>query len=500
MTAGLAAPHRPALEIRGARKVYGGTVALADVDLTVREGEIHSLVGENGAGKSTLVRLIAGIEQPDAGSVSFFGSRVEGLLSPDKARRAGAAFIHQDLALIQNLSVTENVALTSGYPRRRGLIQWSAAVKQARAAIATIGADIDPEESIGNLPIAGQAVVAIARALAMDVRLLILDEPTANLPDGEAARLHAVLRRLRERGISSILISHRLDEVLDVSDRISMLRDGHLVAVRQAAETSKAELVRLMLGHEPARLEVVERPVGEDNRLVLDRAAAAGFGPISLHLRAGEVLGLTGLAGSGYLELAEAAFGTRQLTQGTMSLDGSRYAPTSSADAVNQGVGFVPADRNANAALAHMTLRENLFLNPRGRGIIRHADEYRRAREILSDFNVKPSRPDVELATLSGGNAQKVILARCLVRQPRLLLLCEPTAAVDIGTRVDIHERLRAMSARGGSVLVASSDVEELVDVCDRVAILRRGQLIRILDKAELAAHNVRKALHDDPR
>ena len=473
----------PALAARGLRKVYGGTVALADIDVTVEAGEIHGLLGENGAGKSTLVRLMAGVEPADGGSLSYFGNELPSRLTPEAVAAHGVVFIHQNLGLVEDLSVTENIALATGFAQRGPFISWRASRRRAADALEAMGVDIDPDTRVGDLPMSMRSVTAIARALARDVRLLVLDEPTATLGVHEVERLFTILRRLRDRGVAIILITHRLDEVVDVTDRVTVLRDGRVTGTRSSHDVTEAELVRMIIGSDlperPERLSTAGRTV-----LRLDGVRAGAVGPLDLEVRAGEVLGVTGLSGAGHHMLPAIVFGLEAIRAGSMVLSDRPFRPTGPAEARARGCSLVPADRNGAGAVPSMDLRENLHLNPPGSPwtLINAGNEVRDSAILLEEFDVRPRVPAAEFSTLSGGNAQKVVLARALSFRPSLLVLEEPTAAVDIGARSDIHHRLREIAAGGCGVLVVSSDLEEIEQVCDRAVVMERGQIRGVLE------------------
>jgi ABC-type sugar transport system ATPase subunit len=475
--------HAPAvLEVEDVRKVYGGEAALAGASLAVGEGEIHGLIGANGAGKSTLVKIICGVETQDSGRVRIDGRELPVPGDPRAVREAGCAYIHQDRALAADLSITENVALTVDFPRRSGRrIDWRGARRRAAEALALMGVELDPDTLVRHLPIAEQTVVAIARALVVDARLLLLDEPTASLGHDESRRLYEILERLRAQGMSSVLITHALGEALDACDRITVLRNGVVVGNRPTAELDAGELTTMMLGHaletksDPAAARAAAR--GEA-ALIMSGARGEVAGPLDLTLHRGEILAVTGLIDCGHLELGGMVAGLNVCRAGSMSLDGRPFAPPSVRHALAAGVGYVPSDRLAEGLGLGLTLRENLFLNPAGRKRISRREETRLARRLLAEHGVKPVDPEAELSTLSGGNMQKVLLARWLYRQPSVLVLSEPTVGVDVGAREDIYSQVRQARDGGTAVLLVSSDFEEVVTLADRAVVLRIGHVV----------------------
>ena len=487
----------PALTVRQLRKVYGGTVALADIELDVQPGEIHGLLGENGAGKSTLVRLMAGVEAADGGSLSYFGDELPSRFSSETVAEHGVVFIHQNLGLIDDLSVAENIALAAGYAHRGPFIDWRATRRRALLALDKMGVGIDPDARVGDLPVALRSITAIARALMRDVRLLVLDEPTATLGKHEVETLFAILRRLRDQGVAIILITHRLDEVLAVTDRVTVLRDGRVTGVCHSADATERDLVRLIIGTDlPPRPERTAR-LG-DPVITFDAVAGGGVGPLSFAARSGEVLGITGLSGAGHTMIPQLLFGLEPLRRGSLLLDGEPFAPASPADATARGLSLVPADRNGAGAVPTMDLRENLNLNPavRWTHALRRAAEDQTAGALLRQFDVRPPVPAAEFSTLSGGNAQKVVLARCLSSSPRLLVLEEPTAAVDIGARAEIHHRLREIAESGPAVILVSSDLEEIEQVCDRAIVMERGVVRGVLEGSSVTASALLQAAY----
>ena len=490
---GTSAPDSLALSARQVRKVYGGNVALADVDLDVRAGEIHGLLGENGAGKSTLVRLIAGIEPPDGGSISFFGEQMVGRFTPEDVAERGIGFIHQNHGLVEDLSVAENIALAAGYGHRGPFISWKATRSKARQALERMGLDIDPATRVGDLPVALRSLTSIARALALDLRVLVLDEPTATLGAHEVERLFAILRRLRDQGVALIMISHRLDEVLAITDRVTVLRDGRVTGVRDTASVNKNDLIRLIIGSEvPPR---PERTSTIGAVAVSFRDAVAGpVGPLNFDAHVGEVLGITGLSGAGHTMVPRVLMGQERLRRGSITVDGLEYSPRSPTRAIQ----LVPADREAEGAVASMDLTENIYMNPAGAWarILRPRREHISAEEVLRAYDVRPPQPRAEYSTLSGGNAQKVVLARTLSSSPRVLVLEEPTAAVDVGARAEIHRRLRSIAAQGQAVILVSSDLDEIEQVCDRAIVMEQGRIQGELQGSSVTASALLEAVY----
>jgi len=442
------------------------------------------LLGENGAGKSTLVRILAAVEHEDDGSITFAGEALPIGRTPRSMSDRGVVFIHQDLGLVGSMTVAENSAQYAGYAVGRCGIKWEQTRRFAADALAKLEVDLDPGALVAELSIAEQATVAIVRALALDARLVVLDEPTASLAAGEARRLLAILHRLRDVGVSCILVTHRLDEVLTHCDRVTVLRNGSLVQTRNVDELTSAALIELIVGTAPPETSG-DRRVGPGGapRLQLAGFAGAGFGPLDLQGGPGEILAVTGFADGGHLRLLDAIFGAAP-SEGVMRINGVEHRPSGPAHAMGHGITQVPSDRNAAGLAATLTARENLFPNPVQHGLrpVNRRLECRRADELMEAFDVRPRNPEAQVSVFSGGNAQKLVVARALAGGPVLLLLSEPTAGVDVGARALIYAKLREACGQGLSIVMASSDFEEVVEVADRAAVLHRGTLVTVLD------------------
>ena len=480
----------PLLEIHDLTKVYGGTAALAGVDLTVGPGEIHALLGENGAGKSTLVRILAAIDHEDGGSITFAGEALPASRTPRSMSDRGVVFIHQDLGLVASMTVAENIAQYAGYPLGPFGIRWASTRALAREALAKLEVDLDPNALVAELSIAEQATVAIVRALALNARLIVLDEPTASLAAGEARRLLAILKRLREAGLSCILVTHRIDEVLTHCDRVTVLRNGSLVGTRDVDELTQSVLIEMIVGELP--LAPPSHPPirrGERSRLQLVGFRGPGFGPVDLDVAPGEIVAVTGFADAGHLKLVDAMFGAQPFHGGSVRIDGADYRPSDPARALEHGIHQVPSDRHAAGLATTLTARENLFPNPVQHGLrpMNGRLERRRAEELMEAFDIRPRNCDAQVSVFSGGNAQKLLLARTMAVGPRLLLLCEPTAGVDVGARAVIYAKLRQACPEGLSIVMASSDFQEVADVADRAVVLCRGAVVTVLEGDEIS-------------
>ena len=481
------------LDARDIRKAYGGAVALSDASLMVLPGEIHALLGENGAGKSTLIKCLAGTPPPDSGTILVDGRELPPHHGPAMATRAGLAFIHQESTLIDDLTVEENIAIVEGYQRQFGLIDWRAVRRRASKALDALDVPVDPRARISELPLASRTTVAIARALALSAKLLVLDEPTASLGPKDVAALFSALRRISARGNAIVFVSHRLDEVYELCDRVTVLRDGSNVGTASPGTLSRADMVAMICGHHvtlrrknsppPAALPVVEAK----------GLAGEIIAPISFSVGQGEIVGFTGLSDAGHYDLGAMLFGLTPIVEGSLALNREAFRPEGPAAAIKRGVGYLPPDRNRDGLAREMTLAENLFLNPARESAAMDGSRWqRRAREtsaaaaLLWRFSVRPPLPDARIGTLSGGNAQKVLLARWLSSAARLLIINDVSTGVDIGAREEIYAALREAAETGMAIMIVTSDFEEIQNLCSRAFVFVRGLL-----RAELRGGDV---------
>ena len=474
----------PLLDARDIRKAYGGAVALRGASLSVLRGEIHALLGQNGAGKSTLIKCIAGTPPPDSGTIIVDGRQLPLRHGAQAAASAGLAFIHQESTLIEDLSVEENIAFVEGYPRRLGLIDWSAVRQRAREALDALHLSIDPRAKVAELPIASRTTVAIARALALSAKLVVLDEPTASLGAKDVAALFAALRRIAARGEAIVFVSHRLDEVFELCDRVTVLRDGANVGSARPKDISRHDLVTMICGHE---VNLARKPASEARSAPLIEAKGLEgevVAPIDFSVAPGEIVGFTGLSDAGHYDLGEMLFGLAPIIRGQAWLNGKPFRPRSPSAAISAGVGYVPRDRNVDGLARNMSLTENLFFNPdsdspgmAGSLLVSATRQEAAARTLLTRFTVRPPIPDALIATLSGGNSQKVLLARWLSTQARLLIINDVSVGVDVGAREDIYAAIRQSAAAGAAVMIVTSDFQEIENLCSRAYVLVRGVL-----------------------
>ena len=478
------------LVMRGVTKHFGGVQALRGVDFDLKRGEIHALLGENGAGKSTLMNILSGVFAPDAGEMLLEGQPVR-FDDPRAAQAAGVATIFQELDLVPSLDVTANLFLGRELTRG-GVLDRPAMRKEALTRISVVGADIGVDQRVGELSVGRRQIVAIAKALTYASKILIMDEPTAALTASEVERLFVVMREIAARGVGIVYISHRLEEVPRVADRVTIMRDGQVTGV-QPAKAPQSELVRLLVGRPldelyPKRSTAFGKPVLtlEHARFTLRTERPGWQAPedVSLIVRAGEIVGLAGIMGAGRTELLTALYGAAGSGKwsGVVQIDGEPARLTSIRGARGEGLGLVTDDRRGSELLIRDTVARNLVLTVLERVspgfIMSRAREGALAREAIKAFDVRPPRPEIVVGALSGGNQQKVVIAKEVLGDPRLLLLDEPTRGVDVGAKGEIYARIRELAGKGMGVLVASSEMPELLGLCDRVVVLRNGRTV----------------------
>jgi ribose transport system ATP-binding protein len=486
----MAPSDTPILQIRGLTKFFGATRALYNVDFSVVAGEIHALLGENGAGKSTLIKVLAGVHSPDDGEVLLAGSPIQ----PWSHRGAlPISFIHQDLGLIETMTVAENIALTTSYPLKWDLISWRSVTRRAIAVLEVLGTSIGPDRPVSSLSAAERSIVAIARALASDCNVLVLDEPTATLPQADVERLFTVLARLRANAIGIVYVTHRLDEVFRLADRVSVLRNGESVTTKHIGETNPDDLVLKIIGKPLAEVFIEPPPPRQDVALEVLDLSGNGIEPTSLRLARGEILGLVGRRGAGHDLVGRMIFGLLPREGGTLRCKGEVVAAASIDAAMSSGLGFVSSKRNEESLAGALTVRENLFLNPKryGRRVGRRfsqRDEKRRAGEVMGRFSVRPiDAAERAVATLSGGNAQKVILARWFELGSEILILEEPTMGVDVGAKAEIYGMIQGALRQGHSLILVSSDFEEVARISHRALVFVDGRISAELSGDDLS-------------
>jgi rhamnose transport system ATP-binding protein len=471
-------------------KSFSGVRALKGVSFDLRPGEVHALVGENGAGKSTLIRIMTGAVTADSGTIAV-GDRVVAHLDPHAARSLGIAAIYQQPSLFPDLTVAENIALALEQGRSWRRVRWRERKRVAADVLARLGAAIGVDRPAGSLSLPEQQMVEIAKAIGADARILIMDEPTASLTDRDVERLFEVIGRLRDHGVGIIYISHRLEEIFQVADRITVLRDGETIETRDRADLDRATLIRLMVGRElsavfPKR-QVAIGDVALELRGVGHRAS--GVRDVSLSVRSGEILGVTGLVGSGRTELAEVLFGLRPADAGEIRVRSVPVKIASPAQAIGLGLGYVPEDRRQHGVVLEMSVAANTSLANLGGvsrwGLLDWRAEQTMAARYVDDLRIKAPSVAVPVGTLSGGNQQKVALSRWLSIDPAVLILDEPTQGVDVGAKSEIHDLMGRLAERGMAILMISSEMPEILGMSDRIAVMRAGTVRAVLPRAE---------------
>ncbi|MFB8348331.1 sugar ABC transporter ATP-binding protein [Streptomyces niveus] len=496
-----APPEGSLLTMSGITKLFPGVRALDGVDLEVQAGEVHCLLGQNGAGKSTLIKVLAGAHQPDDGVITWRGEEVQ-LGSPIAAMKLGIATIYQELDLVEGLSVAENIFLGHEPTSAGFIVKGGEARTAATALLGRLGhPEIPAGRPVGELSAAHQQIVSMARALSHEVRLIVMDEPSAALDPDEVDNLFRIVDTLTADGVAVIYISHRLEEIRRIGDRVTVIKDGRTVAVGlPAKETPTSEVVSLMTGREvayvfPDRPSLADAPRGEPVLRTEGLTREGEFEPVDLELRPGEIVGLAGLVGSGRSEILETIFGARKPTGGRVLVDGKELKPGSVRAAVRAGLGLAPEERKAQALLLIESVTRNVSVSSMSRfsrgGWLDSSAERKAARAATQELSLRPDNPDAVIRTLSGGNQQKVVLARWLLRGCRVLLLDEPTRGVDVGARAELYSVIRRLADDGLAVLLVSSEVPEVLGLADRVLVLREGRVVHTSPAQELDEHRV---------
>jgi ribose transport system ATP-binding protein len=487
---------KPLLRVEGISKAFAGNRVLQDVTFEVERGEIHAVVGENGAGKSTLIKIIGSIYQADAGTLTLDGQTAS-FATPAQAMRHGISIVHQELSLVPNLTVAQNIFIGNEARGPLGLINWRDLNKRASELLRRVGARVDPTELVGELSVGTQQIIEIAKALALDAKVIILDEPTSSLSENEVDLLYKLLDDLRGKGMGIVFISHKLGEVFRLADRISVLRDGKLVGTKRASETTTAEVIHMMVGRHIA--DLYPSKSSESGAVLLevkDFSCPPYRRPVSFELRRGEILGFAGLVGAGRTELARAIFGAAPHDAGTVTLDGTVLDVRSPRSAIEQGIAYLTEDRKTLG----LFLDEPIHRNVVSASLKRFSDRSQmlrtgairaEAEAWVGNLDIRPTDVDAEVLNLSGGNQQKTLLAKWLCARPRILIVDEPTRGVDVGAKAHIHQELRNLAEQGIGVIVISSDLPEVLGLSDRVIVFREGELAATLQGADATQENV---------
>jgi len=499
----------PLLRMTGITKRFPGVLALNDVSLDVLPGEVLGLLGENGAGKSTLLKILSGAQAPDAGSIALDGEELR-FAAPYEAQARGIVTIYQEFNLIPTLSVAENLMI--GRERgRAGVIHWPATMRAAREALDRLGLPIDPRRLVRDLSVADQQMVEIARALSIEARLIVMDEPTAALSAAEVTRLLDLVRTLRGQGIGVIYVTHRLDEVIALCDRATVLRDGRLVGTVDVASIAVDDLIRMMVGRDLGVFAPIQggaaqpgppalRVEGLGTKMAASDPHATVVHDVSLYLRRGEILGIAGLVGAGRTELARAIFGADPVSSGRVFVNGTPVAIGSPADAIALGIGLVPEDRKQQALFLSLAIRNNLAVAAMGRlsaalGYVSDAWERGLVEDYRSALGIRMASPDQSIANLSGGNQQKVVLARWLALKPKILIVDEPTRGIDVAAKAEVHQLLGRLAREGIAVMVISSELPEVLALSDRILTLCEGRLTGEVMRADASEEQLMRLM-----
>nr|WP_272212806.1 sugar ABC transporter ATP-binding protein [Marinicella sp. W31]MDC2878726.1 sugar ABC transporter ATP-binding protein [Marinicella sp. W31] len=488
----------PAIALDGITKTFPGVRALSEVSLALYPGEVTALVGENGAGKSTLVKILTGIYQPDGGDITMDGAKVA-FPTADAASAHGVTAIHQETVLFDALTVAENIFIGHAPTNRFGLIDWKAIHDRARDILDGIGARIDPRHRLSELGIANRHMVAVARALSVDARVVIMDEPTAALSQKEIEELYELVEKLKANGKAILFISHKFDEIFRIADRYTVFRDGEMVGEGTIAETDENALVELMVGRPVDQVfpkQAVE--IGGPVLTVSGYRHPTEFEDIGFTLRRGEILGFYGLVGAGRSEFMQALFGITKPSAGAVRIDDEIAVIRSPSEAVKQGIVYVPEERGTQGTITAMPIFENVTLPSLAkvshRGFVRMAEEFALAREYTERLDLRAASLDQPVGNLSGGNQQKVVIAKWLATQPKVIILDEPTKGIDIGSKSAVHAFMSELAGRGLSIIMVSSEIPEILGMSDRVIVMREGRIVDELPRADMSAEKLVRA------
>lgn len=494
------APVWPILKLEGVSKRYGGVIALENVDFDLQPSEVHGLVGENGAGKSTMMKLLAGVYDDYEGELRLNGEVVR-FASPAEAQRRGIGMVYQELSVFQHLTVAENL-FGRKLPLRAGLVDWPRLKREAQAHLRELGLDIDVMTMMGHLPVGTQQLVEIARVIFSGARIVILDEPTSALSPPETRRLFEFIATLKTQGKSVIFISHFLEDILEISDRITVLRNAHKVAVLEKAQTDKHQLVELMIGAESRLLQqmyeeethrVERHQIGEVALSVEKLTKRGAFSDVSFNLHKGEVLGLFGFMGAGQIQLARCLFGAEPFEAGTISLEGQKLKFNNTSKAKKAGIAYVPENRR-HSLMLQQEIYKNVTLAHLGRllgWLLNQQVELAIARTQIEHLAVRPPKPMLPVGALSGGNQQKIVLAKWLTQQPRLLILNEPTRGIDVGAKEEVMTIVKGLRDKGVAILLITTEPETILSIADRAVVMRKGRLTAEIEGRELTKENL---------
>lgn len=484
-------PDAPVLSLAGITKTFPGVRALSEVSLDLYPGKVTALVGENGAGKSTVVKVLTGIYQPDGGAIHVDGKPTP-FPTPQSAESAGVTAIHQETVLFDELTVAENIFLGHAPKGRFGLIDTAAMKHRAQEILTGLGAKIDPNATLKDLGTANKHLVAIARALSVDARVVIMDEPTAALSHAEIEELYDLVEGLKAQGKAILFISHKFDEIFRIADNYTVFRDGQMIGDGAIANVTEAELIKMMVGRDVSQIFPERaRNLGEEVLTVAGYEHPTEFADISFTLKRGEILGFYGLVGAGRSEFMQALFGTTKPSAGDVRIDGEHATIRSPADAVSHGIVYVPEDRGKQGAIGDLPIFQNVTLPSLTRtshkGFLRLSEEFKLAREYTERLDLRAASLDTHVGNLSGGNQQKVVIAKWLATAPKVIILDEPTKGIDIGSKAAVHEFMAELAAQGLAVIMVSSEIPEVMGMSDRVIVMREGRIVAELAQDEIS-------------
>ncbi len=480
----------PLLQMKGVSKSFPGVRALDKVDLTVYQGEVLALVGENGAGKSTLMKILSGIHRMDEGEILFEGNPVE-IRNPLDSQKTGISIIYQELNLLNNLNIAENIFIGREPCMKSGLVDKRRAHKDTRALLDEVKLDIDTQTTVEKLSTAQKQMVEVAKALSFNARLIIMDEPTSSLTETETQTLFSIVRKLKARGVAIVFITHRMVEIFQIADRVSVMRDGMMITTLDAKKISESDIISAMVGREIGDLYVKEEaPVGDVAMEVTNLSTKSFLKDISFYVRSGEILGFAGLVGAGRSEVMRAVFGIDPRQSGSISIKGRKVSIRKTRDALKHGIGFVPEDRKEQALILNMTIKRNMSLAALDRvsrgWFIDKLKESGLVSKFIDLLRIKTPSAEQRVINLSGGNQQKVVIAKWMANEPTILILDEPTRGIDVGAKKEIHKLMSDLARQGVAIILVSSELPEVIGMSDRIMVMHEGRI-----KGELARRNV---------
>lgn len=491
------------LQMKGISKSFPGVLALNNVNFKADKGEVHAIAGENGAGKSTLIKILSGAYLPDTGSIYLDGKELK-ITNPNSGREQGISVIYQELSLIPNMTVAENIFL-SNMPRKFGAVKWSEMKERTRQLLKEIGFDFSPNLRIRELSMVQQQAVEIAKILVDETKIVVMDEPTALLPAREVKTLFEIINKLRKRGVTVLYISHRLDEIFQMADRVTVLRDGNLIGTVKPSDITQDELVQMMIGRKPAERQLwkPERAEKLKNAPVVmeveNLSDGANLKDVSLKARQGEILGIAGLVGSGNSEVLQCIFGAKKATQGRIRIRDKEVKSFEPASSIKNSLGFLPSDRKHLGLVLGMSIKRNISLTGLDELskflVVKNQQENKVVDELMLKLKIKSRNREQMVETLSGGNQQKVVMAKWLLPECEILMFDEPTRGIDVGARSEIYELMMEYADQGGSIIMVSSDMQELLSVCDRIIVIGQGRVTADFDHEEASEDKIGRAM-----